>query len=105
VHGAHEALAVWQPILAEYARGVLDAQDLWNAIDEFSAGVLPEPRWLPVHPPDVGDAEEATLVSGQARQLDALIGRFVAGSLPAEDLAAEALDVLGLGDSAGDSEP
>lgn len=96
MHGAHEALAVWRPILAEYATGVLDAQDLWNAVDEFAAGALPEPRWLPVHRPDVLGPEEAALVQEQARQLDELIGGFLAGALPPEDLAAEALDVLGL---------
>jgi hypothetical protein len=87
---------VWQRVLTEYASGMLDAADVWTAIDEYSVGVAPEPRWLPVHPPDLADPEEAALVREQAAALYDLLQRHAAGSLSADDLASEAMDVLGV---------
>ena len=87
---------VWHRILGEYAAGAIDAEDVWNAVDEFGAGRLPELGDVPVRRVDLADAEEAALVQEQAARLHVLLGRFVAGAMTSDDLASEAMDVLGL---------
>lgn len=90
---------VWQSVLTEFAAGRIDADDLWNAVDDFgSTGRLPEPAAVPVHPPDVVDVEEFAMLQEQATRLHELLAAYVAGALARDDLASEALDVLGLAD-------
>jgi len=87
----------WHVILTEYGAGRIDAEDLWNAIDEYAAsGRMPAPEDVAVRRPDVADGEEAALVQEQAMRLHDLLDRFGAGGLSRDDLAAEALDILGL---------
>ena len=96
---------VWRRVLDEYAAGLLDASDVWDAVDEFAAGRAPEPGDLPVHEPDLADAAEAMLVREQAGALAELLRRFLAGELPGDELADQALDVLGLAADPDDTEP
>lgn len=95
----------WERVLTEYAAGLLDAVDVWNAVDDLAAGRLPDPAALPVHHADLADVDEAVLVREQADTLAHLLRRFLGGELAADDLAAEALDVLGLADADPDAGP
>lgn len=103
--GAPDVLLVWRRILGEYATGVLDAQDVWDAVDEFALGRMPDPSRLPAHPPDLAGPDEVGVVQEQALLLDDLIGRFVGGALSPDDLASQALDVLGLAERDADEAP
>ena len=88
---------VWQRVLTEYANGVLDAEDLWYAVDQFvQAGALPDLRWLPVHPPDLPSPEEAALVREQSTALYDLLQRHAAGAVAADDVSSTAMEILGL---------
>lgn len=87
----------WQLVLTEYGAGRIDAEDVWTAIDEYvSTGRMPAPETVPLRRPDVADVEEAALVQEQAMQLHDLLARFSAGTVTRDDVAAEALEILGL---------
>jgi hypothetical protein len=90
----------WVAALQQYAAGCADALDLWHAIDDVATGKATTP-YLPPHPSDLQSAEEAQATYAQCDELDLLLRRYFAGDIRGEELAEEALEVLGLDEPGG----
>ena len=85
----------WGTFLEQYAEGTVDAQELWDAVDDFSAGR--RLGWLKGRRMRgrLG-REDAELLRRQAREVALLLRRFLSNRIDGDELAGEAMDVLGL---------
>ena len=86
---------VWSTFLGQYAEGTVDAQELWDAVDNFGAGH--GLGWLRNRRrKDRLERAEAELVQAQADEVALLLRRYLAGQIDGDELASSAMETLGL---------